>query len=157
VKIFKFALLNPGFRAVCLYRIQQHFSSRQKIRLAHLISLINHTLHGCELIVGCEIGPGVVIRHPAGIVIGQGAKVGSGVFLQHGVTLGVAHIGSNPTNLYPLIEDGVEIGSYAVVLGGVRVGTGSTIGALSLVNKDVPSHTVVAGVPAKIIKNKKLL
>lgn len=157
MKILKFAILNPGFRAVCLYRVQQYFISRQKTRTAYLISQINHSLNGCEFVIGCEIGPRLVIRHPAGIVIGQGAKIGSGIFLQHGVTLGVAQIGSNPTNLYPSVDDDVEIGSYAVILGGVRVGAGATIGALSLVNKDVPAHTVVAGIPAKVIKIKKSL
>jgi serine O-acetyltransferase len=155
INLFKFALLNPGFRAVCLYRIQQYLNLHHRTRTAQVISQINHALNGCEFILGCEIGPSLVIRHPAGIVIGQGAKIGSGVFLQHGVTLGVAHIGSDPTNGYPIIEDNVEIGSYAVIVGGVRVGAGATIGALSLVNKDVDADTVVAGIPAKFIRKKK--
>ena len=112
-------------------------------------------MHGCEILPGCEIGSRFVIRHPNSIVIGQGARIGSGCFFQHGVTLGVVHIGSTPTSEYPLIGNNVEIGSYAVIVGGVQVGAGATIGAHSLVNKDVPSNTIVVGAPARVIKIKE--
>lgn len=96
-----------------------------------------------------------MIRHPTGIVIGQGVQIGSDCFLQHGVTLGVAHIGASPTNEYPIIGNGVEIGSYAVIIGGVSVGSSATIGALSVVTKDVPPYSIVVGAPAQVIKFKK--
>ena len=155
IKIIVFALLNPGFRAVCLYRFQQIFFNRKWTRLAFFIFQVNHVINGCELLPGCEIGNRFVIRHPTCIVIGQGAQIGSDCFLQHGVTLGVAHIGSNPTSEYPVVGNSVEIGSYAVILGGVNIGIGATIGALSVVTKDVPPYSVVVGAPAQVIKFKK--
>jgi serine O-acetyltransferase len=156
VKIIVFALLNPGFRAVCFYRFQQFLFNHNWTLLAHFIFQINHSINGCELLPGCEIGHRLVIRHPTGIVLGQGAQIGSDCFLQHGVTLGVAHIGSNPTNEYPVIGNGVEIGSYAVIVGRVNVGESATIGALSVVTKDVPPFSVVVGAPAQVIRFKKI-
>ena len=154
VKIVKFALLNPGFRAVCVYRIQHFFYRRNRIFSAQLFFLLNHSMHGCEFLPGCEIGSRLVIRHPNGIVVGQGSQIGSGCFLQHGVTLGVAQIGLSPTNEYPRIGNYVEIGSYAVILGDVQVGDGATIGAHSLVNKNVPPNALAVGIPAKVVKIK---
>ena len=154
INIIKFAILNPGFRAVCIYRLQHYFYSRKRILAAQLLFQLNHSMNGCEFLPGCEIGSRLVIRHPTGIVIGQGAQIGSGCFLQHGVTLGVAHIGSSPTSEYPRIDNDVEIGAYAVIIGGVHVGRSTTIGAHSFVNKDVPPYTVAVGIPAQVIRIK---
>lgn len=153
-KIMKFSLVNPGFRAVCIYRVQDFFYRRNRTLIAQFFFQLNFLMNGCEILPGCVIGRRLVIRHPNCIVIGQGTQIGSGCFLQHGVTLGVVHIGLNPTSEYPNIGNDVEIGSYAVIVGGVHVGAGSTIGAHSLVNKNVPPNTVVAGAPARVVKNK---
>jgi serine acetyltransferase len=154
VKIAKFSLINPGFRAVCIYRAQDFFYRRNRMLAAQFFFQINFLVNGCELLPGCVIGSRLVIRHPNCIVIGQGTQIGSGCFLQHGVTFGVVQIGSNPTGEYPKVDNDVEIGSYAVIVGGVKVGAGATIGAHSLVNKDVPPNTVVAGAPARVVKIK---
>ena len=154
IRIVKFSLVNPGFRAVCIYRIQDFFYRRNRTLATQFFFQLNFLMNGCEILPGCVIGSRLVIRHPNCIVIGQGAQIGSGCFLQHGVTLGVVHIGLNPTGEYPKIDNDVEIGSYAVIVGGVHVGASATIGAHSLVNKNVPSNTVVAGAPARVVKIK---
>ena len=153
-RTLKFFMLNPGFRAVIIFRIQNFLSSKGFIRSSYLVFQLNSLLHGCEFIPGCVVGRNFVVRHPFGIVVGQGAEIGSGCFLQHGVTLGVSKIGSHPSNSYPRLGDNVEVGTYAVILGGIQIGSGVTVGAFSLVNKDVPDRVVVAGIPAKIISYK---
>jgi len=62
----------------------------------------------------------------------------------------------NPIKLQPVeIEDGVDIGIGAIILPGVKIGLGSIIGAGSVVTKDVSPYVVVAGVPAKIIRQRR--
>lgn len=155
IKMLKFAIVNPGFRSVVLYRIQQQAQNKERARLAYLVSQFNHFLNGCEFIVGCQIGSQLIVRHPAGIVIGEGVRMGSQVVLQHGVTVGVKHVGFSPTGEYPRIGSNVVIGTNAVVIGDVEIGDSVTIGALTLVSKNVPKGATVVGIPGRIVKEKK--
>jgi len=125
-----------------------------------------------------RIEPGAIIREKVGIgdncvimmgaVINIGATVGAGTMIDMNVVLGgraevgeKCHIGAGsvlagviePPNAKPVIvEDDVVMGANAVVLEGVRIGEGAVVAAGSVVTKDVPSFSVVAGVPAKVIK-----
>ena len=83
-----------------------------------------------------------------GVVIGETAEVGDDVMLYHGVTLGGRS--ANPGKRHPTVEDGVTIGAGARVLGPVRVGAGSQVGANAVVVRDVPPGSVVVGVPGRV-------
>lgn len=110
------------------------------------------TLIGCSFSKEVEIGPGLRIHHFGGIFIHPNVKIGSGCTLRQGVTLGNRREGGP----VPVVEDRVEFGAGSMVLGGVRVGRGARIGALSLVLEDVPAGATVVGSPARIVAREGL-
>jgi serine O-acetyltransferase len=96
-----------------------------------------------------RIGKGIMLDHGTGLVIGETAVVGDNVSLLQGITLGGT--GKADQDRHPKIGNGVLIGAGAKVLGNIKVGDCSRIGAGSVVLKEVPPRTTVAGVPAKVI------
>ncbi|MEZ5926452.1 MAG: serine O-acetyltransferase [Hyphomicrobiaceae bacterium] len=96
-----------------------------------------------------QIGRGIFIDHGHALVIGETAVVGDDVSMLHGVTLGGT--GKESGDRHPKIGSGVLIGAGAKILGNISVGHCSRIAAGSVVLKDVPPRTTVAGVPARII------
>ncbi len=135
----------PGFRAVAIMRLQLSSQSKQRFRFAMLVSNFNHFLTGIEICVGAQIEVPIIIRHPSGIVIGGGVKIGSGCIILQGVTLGEKYV-LNPDGKYPVIGKGVQIGCNATILGGLTIGENSVIGAHSLVLSDVKAGETVHGV-----------
>jgi len=145
-------LANPGLQAVLLLRVQLELQRRGQRRLAQFVSLMNLRLTGAEFVPGCEIGVGFVTRHPQGIVIGSGARVGDDCTFLHHVTLGERYgDGSDPGHEYPRVGARVVIGAGAVALGGVQIGDDAAVGANAVVTKDVPAGHVAVGIPAKAV------
>jgi serine O-acetyltransferase len=106
------------------------------------------TLTGISLPRSSVIGPGLRIWHFGNIFLHAHAVVGSGCTLRQGVTIG-NRIDGGPV---PVLEDDVDLGAYAQILGGVRIGRGARIGALSVVLCDVPPGATAVGIPAKIVE-----
>lgn len=102
---------------------------------------------GISLPVSCRIGPGLRIWHFGGIFLHPNVRIGRNCTLRQGVTIGNRY----NDEVVPHLGDDVEVGAYAQILGGVRVGDEAKIGALSVVLQDVPAGSSVAGVPAKLI------
>jgi serine O-acetyltransferase len=144
-------VVRPGVRAVVLFRVQEALLLRGRRRLAELVSASNAFLTGAELLVGCEFGPGLVIRHPYGIVVGHGARAGADCTLLHHSTLGERRADGGAAPDYPRLGNGVTIGVGASVLGGIHVGDGSHIGAAAVVLHDVPPRSVAVGQPARVV------
>lgn len=105
---------------------------------------------GTEIHWRCRIGPGARVFHGYGLVIHSHSIIGAGVTLRHGVTIGSKTKGG--LLQAPVLGDRVNVGASAIILGGVKVGNGSVIGAGAVVVKDVPAHAVVAGNPAQVIR-----
>ena len=138
-----------GFHALQSYRIAHWLwrEGRQALAL-HLQSLIAE-IFSVDIHPAARIGKGILVDHADGLVIGETAVVGDNVSLLHEVTLGGT--GKQTGDRHPKIHDGVLIGAGAKILGNVDVGQGAKIAACSVVLEDVPAHTTVAGVPARII------
>ena len=92
--------------------------------------------------------------HPIAIIIGEGVRLGERVTIYQGVTLGGARLGDWQANRYPTVEDDVTIFAGAVIVGKITIGRGSTIGANSVVTRDVPAESTAVGAPARIIAKK---
>jgi serine O-acetyltransferase len=106
------------------------------------------TMTGVSLPKSAAIGPGLRIWHFGNIFVNPDAVIGANCTLRQGVTIGNRTEGG-PS---PILEDDVELGSYAQVLGGVRIGRGAKVGSMSVVIRDVPAGAVAVGVPARIIE-----
>jgi len=107
---------------------------------------------GCEIPASTKIGPGLVIHHGRNIILNKNTVLGSNVVLKHNVTLGGKENKLGVDMGCPVIGDNVIISPHCILIGPIRVGNNATIGAGSVVVKDVPESSVVAGNPAREIK-----
>lgn len=149
------ALRDSGFRAVMLYRIGRWFRKRGMHMVAGLCERLMHHLCFCWICTLAEIGAGFKISHTIGLVIGGDTIIGKNCDVRQNTTFGgnfnkVDAAGRSK----PCLGDNVSVGAGAVVLGPVKVGMNSIIGANAVVTKDVPEDVIVGGVPAVIIKNR---
>ena len=136
-----------GYRALQAYRFAHSLWARGRERLAlFLQSRVSEVFH-VDIHPAARIGRGIMIDHATGVVIGETAVIGDGVSLLHGVTLGGT--GKERGDRHPKIGDGTMIGAGAAILGNIRVGRCSRVGAGSVVLNEVPDNTTVAGVPAR--------
>lgn len=141
-------LFYPGLHALWLHRLA-HACWRNGFHLiGRGISHFSRWLTGIEIHPGARIGPGFFLDHGMGTVIGETAEIGTDVTLYHNVTLG--GVSWEKIKRHPTLEDHVVIGAGAQVLGPIRIGAHSRIGANAVVVKDVPSYSVVVGVPGRI-------
>jgi serine O-acetyltransferase len=115
-----------------------------------MISHISRFLTGIEIHPGAKIGRRVFIDHGMGVVIGETTEIGNDVLIYQGVTLGGT--GKEKGKRHPTVEDGVVISADATVLGPVRIGRNSRVGAGAVVINDVPPNSTVVGVPGKVVK-----
>ena len=116
---------------------------------ARLLAQLSRAITGIEIHPGARIGQGVFIDHGMGVVIGETASVGDDVTMYQGVTLGGT--GKQRGKRHPTVEDHAVIGVGASVLGAVTIGEGARVGAGSVVLKDVPPHTTAVGMPARAV------
>ena len=142
-------LTSPGLHALAVHRAA-HFLWRKGLFLpGRLLSQLGRAATGIEIHPGARIGEGVFIDHGMGVVIGETASVGDNVTMYQGVTLGGT--GKQRGKRHPTVEDDAVIGVGASVLGAVTVGEGARVGAGSVVLKDVPPHTTAVGIPARAV------
>jgi serine O-acetyltransferase len=143
----------PGVHAIWGHRISHWLWNRRARVAARAFGELTRILTGVEIHPGAILGNGLFIDHATGVVIGETAEVGDDVTIFHGVTLGGT--GRDTGKRHPTIGDRVIIGAGAKVLGPIKVGDDSRIGANSVVVKEVPSSSVVVGVPGQIISRAK--
>ena len=146
-------LLYPCIHAIISYRIAHFFYKYKMFFIARLISQLSRFFTGIEIHPGAKIGRGLFIDHGMGVVIGETAEVGDNVVLYHGVTLGGT--GKEKGKRHPTVGNNVLIGSGSKVLGPINIGDNSKIGANAVVLKDIPSNATAVGIPAKIINKKE--
>lgn len=139
----------PGLHAIWFHRISHFFYQRQWYVLARFISQIGRFFTQIEIHPGAKIGEGLFIDHGAGVVIGETAEIGDNVTIYQGVTLGGT--GKEKGKRHPTIGNNVVISSGAKVLGSFTIGDNVKIGAGSVVLKEVPANCTVVGIPGKIV------
>ena len=139
----------PGVHAIWGHRISHWLWNRGARVAARVFAELTRILTGVEIHPGAILGSGLFIDHATGVVIGETAGVGDDVTIYHGVTLGGS--GNDTGKRHPTIGDRVIIGAGAKVLGAIKIGDDSRIGANAVVVKEVPSSSVVVGVPGQII------
>lgn len=145
---FEVFLTYPGLHAVWSYRVANWMWRHRMKLLGRWLSTITRFFTGIEIHPGAKIGKAFFIDHGMGVVIGETAEVGDNVTLYHGVTLG--GVSTEKGKRHPTIGDRVVIGAGAKVLGAIKVGSCSRIGANAVVIKDVPQDAVVVGVPGRV-------
>ncbi len=135
-----------GFHAVIFHRIAHFLHTVLRIPFfPRVISQFSRFLTGIEIHPGAKIGLGLFIDHGMGVVIGETAIVGDNCVLFQGVTLGGT--GKEAGKRHPTLGNNVMVSAGAKVLGNITIGDNVKIGAQSVVLKDVPDNCTVVGVP----------
>ena len=144
----------PGVKAIFFHKIAHFFCLAKFHLIARIISQTSRFLTGIEIHPKAIIGKNLFIDHGMGVVIGETSDIGNNVTIYHNVTLGgiAPSINSNEQRdikRHPTLEDNVVVGSGAQILGPITIGENSLIGSNSVITKNVPEKSVMAGIPAK--------
>lgn len=143
-------LLYPSFKVILHYRIAHKLYLKKHYFLARWISQRAVRKTGIEIHPGARIGKGLFIDHGSGVIIGETAILGDNVTLYQGVTLGGT--GKEKGKRHPTLEDNVMVSAGAKVIGSFTVGRNSKIGAGSVVIEEVPPNCTVVGVPGRVVR-----
>lgn len=146
-------LCYPGLHAVWGHRLAHALWIRGLRLPARWVSHAMRFLTGIEIHPAAVLGPRLFIDHGMGVVIGETAAVGADVTLYHGVTLGGTSLTKGKR--HPTLEDAVVVGAGAKILGDIRIGAGSRIGANAVVVRPVPPGSVVVGVPGEVLRRRE--
>jgi serine O-acetyltransferase len=141
-------LCYPGVHALAMHRVAHGLWCAGWLTLARYVSHVSRFLTGIEIHPAARLGPGLFIDHGMGVVIGETAEVGENVTLLQGVTLGGTSL--RREKRHPTLGNNVVVGAGAKVIGAFRIGDGSRIGAGSVVVREVPANSVVVGVPGRV-------
>lgn len=147
------ALTYPGLHALVAHRVAHRLWSANWRSTARVISYLARMATGIDIHPGARIGPGLFIDHGAGVVIGETAEIGRNVTLYHGVTLG--GVSWSPGKRHPTLGDGVMVGAGAKILGPITIARGARVGANSVVVEAVPEEATVVGIPARIVQTER--
>jgi serine O-acetyltransferase len=141
-------LLTDGTAAMFVYRLMQWSRRYRLTPLEMIFNKLNAILCNCIIGRGAEFGPGFVLVHSTGVVINGMVRGGSGIHIEHQVTIGAER------RRTPVLGNDVFIGAGAKIIGAVTIGDGARVGANAVVLHDVPAHHTAVGIPARIIAPK---
>jgi serine O-acetyltransferase len=144
-------LLNwPGVHALLAHRVSHALQSAGVPLLPRAMALVTRAVTNIEIHPAAKVGQGLFIDHGTGVVVGETAEIGENVTLYQGVTLGGTGFATGKR--HPTVQDNVTIGSGAKLLGPITVGHGAKIGANSVVITDVPPNSTVVGNPGHVVR-----
>lgn len=138
-------LLTDGTMAMIYYRLMQASHRAGLSPFAMVFNKLNTIFGNCIIGRGAEFGAGFVLVHSTGVVINGAVRGGRDIKIEHQVTIGAER------GLSPVLGDDLFIGAGAKIIGAVRIGSHSRIGANAVVIKDVPEYVTAVGVPARYI------
>lgn len=147
---FEVFFMYPGFRAVMRHRVAHFFYKHGHKFFATKISNATRKKYGIEIHPAARVGNGVFIDHGMGVVIGETAVVGDNCTIYQGVTLGGT--GKEKGKRHPTVGKNVLIGCGAKVLGNITIGDNSKIAANAVVLSDVPPNCTCVGIPARVVR-----
>lgn len=147
----KFFAVNPGFHVITIYRAYSYLYAGGGLQrlLGRMLWLHVVRKYGCYISPLAKLGPGLELRHPVGVVIGDGVVTEPNVSIYQHVTLGQRGGQGLEQRDYPHLLTGVKVYAGACVLGGITVGENTIIGANAVVLHDIPANAVVVGVPGR--------
>ncbi|MBT9158179.1 MAG: Serine acetyltransferase [Firmicutes bacterium] len=148
--LWEVLLCYPGLHAVIIHRLAHWLYRHRMPTLARVLSQVSRFLTQIEIHPAAKIGKGLFIDHGCGVVIGETAEIGDNVTLYQGVTLGGT--GKEKGKRHPTIGSNVVISTGAKILGSFKVGDYAKIGAGSVVLREVPAHSTVVGVPGRVVR-----
>jgi len=140
------ATFTDGTAAMVLYRLMQWSGRWRLVPLEMIFNKLNAVFCHCVIGRGAEFGPGFVLIHSTGVVINGRVRGGSGVHLEHQVTIGAER------GECPILGNDVFVGAGAKVIGRISVGSGARVGANAVVVADVPEGCTAGGGPARIVR-----
>ena len=143
-------LLYPSFKVILSYRVAHKLYRRKHYFLARWISQRATRKTGIEIHPGARIGKGLFIDHGSGVIIGETTIIGENVTHYQGVTLGGT--GKEMGKRHPTLKDNVMVSAGAKILGSFTIGENSKIGAGSVVLEEVPPNCTVVGVPGRVVR-----
>lgn len=146
--------LYPSFKVMLHYRVAHKLYMKKHYFLARWVSQRGVRKTGIEIHPGARIGKGLFIDHGNGVIIGETSILGDNVTLYQGVTLGGT--GKEQGKRHPTIGNNVMISAGAKVLGSFTIGDNSKIGAGSVVLEEVPPNSTVVGVPGRVVKRNNI-
>lgn len=147
---FEVIFTYSGLHAIWAHLFAHWLYRRRWFTVARVISQASRFMTGIEIHPGARIGNRLFIDHGMGVVIGETCEIGDDVVIYQGVTLGGT--GKEKGKRHPTIGNNVVISSGAKVLGSFKVGDNSSIGANSVVLREVPPNCTVVGIPGRIVK-----
>ncbi len=147
---FEILLTYSGLHAVLAYRVSHILYKKRLFTLARVISQLARFITGVEIHPGAKIGKGLFIDHGSGVVIGETAEIGDNCLIYQGVTLGGT--GKEKGKRHPTLGNNVMVGSGARVLGPFKVGDNVKIAANAVVLEEIPADSTAVGVPARIVR-----
>lgn len=154
LKVLGYLIFKPGVHAVVLYRVSRWLLKHRLTPAAYFVSLISSCLTGSDISPRSEFGPGLVVVHPAGVVVTGLVRGGRQVRLTSCCGLGSQAGGVNQDGRAPTLGDDVLIGAGAKIIGPRRLGDGARIGANAVVTCDVPAFHTAMGIPARCAPRK---
>ena len=137
-----------GTFAMMMYRTMQWSRRWRLFPIEMVCNKLNAVFGQCIIGRGAEFGPGFVLIHSQGVVINGAVRGGSNIYIEHQVTIG-AERNQNPT-----LGSNIFIGAGAKIVGAVCIGDGARIGANAVVVQDVPAHSSVVGIPARVVRTR---
>jgi serine O-acetyltransferase len=146
----------PGLHAIYVHKLSRWLWLHGLRWLGRLVSQFGRWLTGIEIHPGAKIGSCVFIDHGMGVVIGETAEIGDGCTIYQGVTLGGTSLYRGEKR-HPTLGEGVVVGAGAKVLGGFTVGEGARIGSNAVVVKEVPPGATVVGIPGRIVEDRMVV
>ena len=145
-------LLYSGMHAMIAYRVSHKLYVSGHFLSARAVSQLARFFTGIEIHPGAKIGKGLFIDHGMGVVIGETTEIGDNCTIYQGVTLGGT--GKDSGKRHPTLGSNIMVGAGAKVLGPLTIGDNSKVAAGAVVLADIPEHSTAVGVPARVVRQK---